>query len=44
MKKHGITNIITDDGDFVTISEIKVFTTNKNALKAAQQQQKIIRR
>ncbi len=42
MKKHGITNIITDDGDFATTPDITVFTANKNVIAKAQQQKKLI--
>ena len=44
MKKNGITNIITDDGDFVTVPSIQVFTNNQNALFQAKKQKKLIRR
>lgn len=42
MKKEGINNIITDDGDFATVSGITVFTANKNVINAAQRQRKLI--
>lgn len=44
MKKHGIKNIITDDGDFATTPGITVFTANKNVIITAQQQKKLISR
>ncbi len=33
--KAGVTNIITDDGDFSTIPGIHVFTSNRNVIKTA---------
>ncbi|MDJ0843415.1 MAG: PIN domain-containing protein [Crocosphaera sp.] len=44
MKKEGIKNIITDDGDFATVSGITVFTANNNVIKTAQRQGKLIAR
>jgi predicted nucleic acid-binding protein len=38
LRKAGITGVITDDGDFCTVSGITVFTTNRNVLRAAQAQ------
>lgn len=38
LRKAGVTGMITDDGDFCTVSGITVFTTNRNALRAAQAQ------
>jgi predicted nucleic acid-binding protein len=35
MSKHGITDVITDDGDFATIPGIRVFTANATALSLA---------
>lgn len=42
--KAGITQIITDDGDFATIPMIQVFTSNHNVIKAAQNQAKLVKR
>jgi predicted nucleic acid-binding protein len=44
MKKEGITQIITDDGDFCTIAGISVFTANSNMIRAAKNQNKLITR
>ncbi len=44
MDKAGINQVITDDGDYVTVSGIKVFTANKNAIAAARNQGKLITR
>ncbi|MGK7882669.1 MAG: hypothetical protein AB4060_21600 [Crocosphaera sp.] len=44
MKKEKINNIITDDGDFSTVSGITVFTANKNVINTAQRQGKLIAR
>jgi hypothetical protein len=35
MKKHGIIQVITDDGDFATVPGIQVFTANQNVISAA---------
>jgi predicted nucleic acid-binding protein len=44
MKKEGITQIITDDGDFSSIAGISVFTANGNIIRAAKAQNKLITR
>lgn len=44
MKKERINNIITDDGDFSTVSGITVFTANNNVINTAQRQGKLIAR
>lgn len=44
MKKNGVVQIITDDGDFTTVPGIIVFTANRNVLNAAQQQNKLLTR
>lgn len=44
MNRHNILQIITDDGDFATVPGIRVFTSNKNVLNAAQQQKKLLKR
>jgi predicted nucleic acid-binding protein len=40
--KAGISQIITDDGDFATIPGIRVFTANRTVIQAAQEQSKLI--
>jgi predicted nucleic acid-binding protein len=44
MKKEGITQIITDDGDFITIEGVSVFTANSNIIRAAKTQDRLITR
>jgi hypothetical protein len=44
MDKAGINQVITDDGDYVTVPRIKVFTANQNAIAAARSQGKLITR
>jgi hypothetical protein len=44
MFRHNILQIITDDGDFATIPGIRVFTSNRRVINAAQQQEKILTR
>lgn len=44
MSNAKVIQIITDDGDFATVSQIRVFTANKNVLTAAQNQGKLITR
>jgi len=36
--------VITDDGDYVTVPGIKVFTANRNAITAAANQGKLLTR
>lgn len=36
MSQYGITDVITDDGDFTTIPGIRVFTANANVLRLAR--------
>ncbi len=38
MKGHNVVQVITDDGDFATVSGIQVFTANRNVLQAAKSQ------
>jgi len=40
--KAGVSQIITDDGDFATVPGIRVFSANKNVIQAAQSQGKLI--
>lgn len=42
MDKAGILQIITDDGDYVTVPGIRVFTANRNVLTAAGNQSKLL--
>lgn len=42
MDKAGVTQIITDDGDYVTVPGIKVFTANTGAIAAATSQGKLL--
>ncbi|MFB2839275.1 hypothetical protein [Floridanema evergladense] len=42
MDKAGIVQIITDDGDYVTVPGIRVFTANRNVLTAAGTQSKLL--
>jgi len=44
MKNCGITQVITDDGDFVTVPNIQAFTANRNVIQAAKDQGKLIKR
>ncbi len=41
MKNHGVVQVITDDGDFATVSGIQVFTANRNVIAAAKNQGKL---
>ncbi|MFH1674377.1 MAG: PIN domain-containing protein [Pseudomonadota bacterium] len=41
MKNHGVVQVITDDGDFATVSGIQVFTANRNVIAAARDQGKL---
>jgi predicted nucleic acid-binding protein len=42
MQQESITKIITDDGDYVTVPGIQVFTANPEALTSARSQGKLI--
>lgn len=44
MKRKGINQIITDDGDFTTVSDIQVFTANLNAINLARAQGRLVTR
>lgn len=44
MKQRGITKIITDDGDYSTVPGIKVFTANRNVVRTARRQNRLITR
>lgn len=42
MEKNDIKNVVSDDGDFATIPDVTVFTANRNVVKAAEEQGKLI--
>lgn len=42
--KAGVTQVITDDGDFAVVPGIQVFTSNRNLITAAQNQGKLLSR
>jgi predicted nucleic acid-binding protein len=42
MKNHGVVQVITDDGDFATVSGIQVFTANRDVISAARSQGKLL--
>ncbi|MGH1394782.1 MAG: hypothetical protein ACRAVC_12250 [Trichormus sp.] len=42
MDKAGVTQIITDDGDYMTVPGIKVFTANRGAIATARTQGKLL--
>lgn len=44
MHRQGITQVITDDGDFSTVSGIRVFTANDNVIRLAVAAGKLITR
>lgn len=44
MKNQGVTQLITDDGDFATIPGIHVFTANRNVINAGRSQGKLVNR
>jgi len=44
MSNEKVIQIVTDDGDFATVSGIRVFTANQNVITAAQKQGKLIKR
>lgn len=44
MSQESLTKIITDDGDYVTVPGIQVFTANPGAIAAARNQGKLITR
>jgi predicted nucleic acid-binding protein len=44
MSANGITKIITDDSDFLTVKGITVFTANYNAIQTAKAQLKLLTR
>ncbi len=42
MDKAGVTQVVTDDGDYVTVPGIKVFTANSGAIAAAKSKGKLL--
>lgn len=42
MDKAGVKQIITDDGDYLTVRGIKVFTANIGAISTARSQGKLL--
>jgi len=44
ISKAGVVKVITDDGDFVTVPGIQVFTANYNVIRLAQAQAKLMNR
>lgn len=42
--KANILQIITDDGDFATVPDLKLFTANRNVINSARAQGKLSRR
>ena len=44
MKTNSVVQVITDDGDFVTVPGIQVFTANYNVIQAARSQGRLITR
>jgi len=44
MKNHGVVQVITDDGDFATVSGIQVFTANRNVINSARAQGRLLAR
>ena len=42
MDKAGVKQIITDDGDYLTVPGIRVFTANSGAISAARSQGKLL--
>lgn len=42
LRPHGVSKVITDDGDFATIPGIQVFTANKNLIECARIQGKLL--
>jgi predicted nucleic acid-binding protein len=44
MKKHSVTKVITDDGDYATVPGIQVFTANQPSIDKATRERKLITR
>jgi predicted nucleic acid-binding protein len=44
MKSNGVLQVITDDGDFTTVSGIQVFTANRNVISSARAQGRLLTR
>jgi len=44
MKSNAVLQVITDDGDFATVSGIQVFTANRNVISSARAQGRLLTR
>jgi predicted nucleic acid-binding protein len=44
MRTHGVVQVITDDGDYATVPGIQVFTANRNVIKEASAQGRLVTR
>jgi hypothetical protein len=44
MRSHGVLQVITDDGDYITVPGIQVFTANQNVIREARAQGRLITR
>jgi len=44
MTAAGVSQILTDDGDYCTVPNIQVFTANQRVIDAARQQARLITR
>lgn len=44
MRQHDVVQTITDDGDFATVPDIRIFTANRNVIQAADAQGKLVKR
>ncbi len=42
MNKSGVTQVLTDDGDFCTVPGITLFTANRGVVEAARVQGKLV--
>ncbi|MHB0917331.1 MAG: PIN domain-containing protein [Thiobacillus sp.] len=42
--KAGVTQIVTDDGDYATVQGLTVFTANQRVIRAAQMEGKLVKR
>jgi hypothetical protein len=44
LQTHGVTQVLTDDGDFCTVPGITLYTSNNNVIQAAAAQQRLVAR
>lgn len=44
MTRAGITQVITDDGDYCTVAGLHVFTANRNVIERASDQGELVTR